>query len=171
MDYRMIGIDPGVKDTGVVELVLYPEAQQFGVRYHVYSGAVLGSKQEIRTDPEVLRHMKQSIAVFNGETLIGVEGYRPRGKNSDLDRKMTVLVNDIHVALDATVVDNTGIRQVVSTDLLKCLHMSRFPATNHADLKSAARVAVMMGLKDPEINYALVELCLGYLDGEPWQQM
>ena len=52
----------------------------------------------------------------------------------------------------STVVDNTGVKKVVKEPLLKLLKANRWPGTNHADLKSAARIALKGMMQNEDYN-------------------
>ena len=80
---------------------------------------------------------------------------------------MQVLIHDTNETLKPSrVVDNTGIKLVVKEDLLKMFHVSRFPRTNHADLKSAARVALKTGIYS--VNELMSDYVLDHLEGRQW---
>jgi hypothetical protein len=53
--------------------------------------------------------------------------------------------------------------------MLKLFGCQRFTGTNHADLKSAARVALKGGIDIPPLNKQLADYVRDNLNGTPWQ--
>ena len=88
----------------------------------------------------------------------------------DQDQRMGDLIQTINRWLpQSTIVDNTGIKKVVKQGLLEMMHLDRFKrGGNHADLKSAARVALVLGIKNEDINLLLSDFVADNLDGRSW---
>ena len=62
------------------------------------------------------------------------------------------------------ILDNTGVKKVVTKPLMQLLDCWDFPTvTHHQDLRSAARIALYGGLKDQEINSLLTKIVMKQL--------
>lgn len=152
---RIVGVDPGLVHTGVVTFVFRPEDRTFTHFEDVVSGLDVGRVEEIVT-------LDHPAAVF-------IEAYRPRS-HYDNDARMGAAVNDLKRVLpNATALDNTGVKQVVSRELMELLGVWKFrTSTNHQDLRSAARIAIYGMLKDTEWNALLAQIVIDALDGNHW---
>ena len=168
------GIDPGIKDTGAVALRIDTAAREWSIRHKVWSDVTsraAANSRVILIDPTFESELAEFFAIEEswGPNFVGVEGYRQRGNNVRQDQDMLHMVQSIHKMIPgSTIVDNTGIRNVVTQDLLKLFQMRRFPATNHADLVSASRVALKVGISVPVLNEVLYNFVLDNAEGEPW---
>jgi len=166
----LIGVDPGVVDTGAVVIMLRPSEKTFTVFHRVWRNVSSKVNGEFIVDPEFLKEIREfaSDSSPRDKTLRFVEGYRNRGRDSRQDQQMTVLVQEIvKVVKGSTIVDNTGIKKVVKPGFMDLFGFT-FPGTHHADLWSAARVALKGGLSDLETNTVLSNLTRDALDGTPW---
>ena len=104
-----------------------------------------------------------------GVPFIYIEGFRNRGRDMHQDQKMTVLVHQIQAVLkDSHIVDNTGVKKVVKEGLLNLMHISRWPRTNHADLKSAARIALKGVIESEKLNLLIAIYVHDTLKGNLW---
>jgi len=171
--FTLVGVDPGIRDTAVVAIRLRPEDRNWAIRYRVWSDVTHRVKQEVIIDQKFLRELTdfQQNEFFLGDAVLtGVEGYRQRGRNIMQDQAMLMMIRETSSVLDrSTIVDNTGIKNVVTEPLLKLFQVSRFSTpTNHADLKSAARVALKIGIANPEINTILSDFVRDNLGDKPW---
>ena len=82
---------------------------------------------------------------------------------------MTNLVQTINGAVNTCfIVDNTGIKNVVTEPMLKLFQVNRFPSTYHADLKSAARVALKIGIANAITNELLSSFVRDNLGENKW---
>jgi hypothetical protein len=62
------------------------------------------------------------------------------------------------------ILDNTGVKKVVTKPLMQLLGCWDFPTvTHHQDLRSAARIALYGGLKDQDINSLLTQIVMKQL--------
>lgn len=155
---HIVGIDPGLVHTGVVRLVFDTDRKSFWTDHH----AVVG--------PNV-----QAVRAWIGKPYqfpmaeVFVEGYRPRS-HYGTDSRMVEAVKDFRTGITgAKVLDNTGVKKVVRRDLLELLHCWKFSTvTNHDDLRSAARIAVLGMLKDEQHNRLLADFVRDFLDKKPW---
>ncbi|QNN98056.1 hypothetical protein SEA_FEDE_8 [Microbacterium phage Fede] len=156
MKLTLLGVDPGIRDTGAVALVLDFDNRKWNVVAKAWHGVTTNHGFNVVTDEEFL----DEIAEFeqnlrgNGPLFSGVEAYRQRGMDVRQDQQMINLVQDIRATVrGCKIVDNTGIKKVVTRDMLKLFGVARFrQATNHADLVSAARVALMRGIAEDGTN-------------------
>jgi len=168
MKIALTGVDPGIVDTGLVRINLDSDKREWAVHAQVFHRMVNHNEDKVYVDEQALLVM----SVVAGATLAGVEGYRPRGRNMIQDRMMTTLVQRIGRIQEFQVEDNTGIRQVVTNHTLRLFKVDRFDLpTNHADLKSAARVALMRGYRDDAANEVICQFFedMLYPEGTPWQ--
>lgn len=143
MKVTIIGVDPGLIDTGAV-------AMTFSRGTCTVEHEVFVAQDRHRIDEWVARFPR--AAVF-------VEAYRPRGNIYGTDAPMRELMTQMRQLLpDAKVVDNTGVKQVVSRELMQLLGVWQFPVTtHHQDLRSAARIGLYGALKDAELNRVLFD--------------
>lgn len=158
---RIIGIDPGLVHTGVVEFLFLPGTKAVVVRPRVISGA---------NGAIVAKFVKLCTDSFNTPTSIFIEGYRPRS-HFDTDGRMVSLVKDLHHGIAGSkVVDNTGVKHVITRALLRALECWTFTTTtHHQDLRSAAYIGLYGMVKDPELNPVLADFVRDRVDGAPWK--
>ena len=168
MRLTLTGIDPGIVDTGVVTIVLDASERTWSINHTVFSAPMQRNGFEVSVKPEVLDGVSRWCTIDDTQ-LIGVEGYRQRGLNQRQDAEMLELVRALRETVPSRIIDNTGIKKVVTEETLRLFKCNRFPRTNHADLKSAARVAIMRGLKDSVGNHLLALFMLDNLKGTPWK--
>ena len=170
--YNLVGIDPGVRDTGLVHFEFDLESNIIRIHSQAWTGVTVYEKHHAYTRPEFLDEIAGYCQSIEGGSLIGIEGYRQRGLNIRQDARMLNLIQDLKATIPKSeVVDNTSIKKIVTNDLLKVMHASRFEATYHADLKSAARVALRTAIQNPVINEFLARIVMEVIDKkEPlWQ--
>jgi len=140
----IIGIDPGLVHTGVVIMQFRPD-WSLHVQEHVFAG-----DKSMDVVPLVKRYH---------DAYIFIEAYRPRGNIYKQDERMRKLVNDLNSAIRrGKIVDNTGVKHVVSQELMEVFDVWTFSQkTHHQDLRSAARIAIYGALKDMELNQVLFD--------------
>ena len=156
---HVVGIDPGLVDTGAVRLLIQPD--QMMVESRAFKPADL---------PE-LEHWVRPMGLDKPH--IFVEKYRPR-QNMGTDVSMVKLEQDITEMLRsrganriAMLQSNVGIKQVVSQPLMEVLQLWRFStATHHQDLRSAARIALLGMMKDDQLNTVLANVVWAHLNGK-----
>jgi hypothetical protein len=153
---HIVGIDPGIVDTGVVRLKFRPQICTLEVSYAVVSG--IDAKR-----------IGDWIRLEDEPALVFVEKYRPRS-NFGTDQRMVEGERDLRVVLkDATFLNNTGIKAVVKPNILMSMGLWKFRlSTHHQDLRSAARIAVLGMMKDDQGNRVLSDFIVAQLDGDPW---
>ena len=172
----LVGVDPGVVDTGVVAIRLDTHAREWRIKSKTWTGvsfrdpktrALTSLSVEFRKGLEKFVKHEEDLA----PTFAGVEGYQQRGNNVRQDQDMLYMVREIAKLLPGSqVVPNTGIKNVVTRDMLKLFQVHRFPGSdNHADRVSAARVALKIGISIPVLNEILYTFVIDNVEGEPWQ--
>lgn len=162
----LVGVDPGIVDTGAVWILLDKTKREFKVHQRVWRDVTRRVKGGIEVDQEFLN----DLALWTEGQRTFVEGYRNRGRNPVQDQKMTTLVQAVHHALpNSKVVDNTGVKNVVTKPLLQLLQLDKWDVpTHHSDLTSAARIALKGAFQDDELNTLVSDLVGDALKGEPW---
>ena len=158
---HVVGVDPGLRDTGVVLVSFDSENRTTTSRAFVIDG------QTAKADPSPItawlgKHCSTAPHVF-------IEKFVPRpGMNTTPD--MVELERVLHTALKRSkMIRNTGVKQVISPTLLEMLCIWKFDVvTNHDDLRAAARIALFGMVKDPVTNALLSDVVRDSLDGNPW---
>jgi len=172
----LIGIDPGIVDTGLVAIELYPESGTYHVEHRVWRDVTEQIDKTLIVKEDFLTHLVAEVDKLKSTSrsamkLVGIEGYRNRGRDIRQDQRMTMLVQTIHKRLDRSmVIDNTGIKNVVTQPILGLFDFY-FPGTNHADLWSAARIALKLGLSDLRINETLSDMVRAHVNGRSWESV
>jgi hypothetical protein len=174
MKITLIGIDPGIIDSGIVAIRLDFSTMSWSVRSEVWTNVTYRSERVSYTQPWFLDALKRFIAQekeLAQQVHVGVENFRARGRDQRQDEKMRNLIQDIVRATGAKNVDNTGIKKIVKEATMRLFRVTRFPSSdNHADRKSAARVALRLGIEDPVLNRYLSMFMYDMLYTEdPWQ--
>ncbi len=155
MAVHVFGVDPGLVDTGLVRLSFYDYDQSVSI------GATVFNKADGQDVADAIAYENVRHATF-------IEGYKPR-HNYGTDADMIALVKDIKTATGGKVLLNTGVKRVVKQPLMELLGVWSFDqATNHQDLRSAARIALLGMLKDSALNEVLANVVHDHLRGEPW---
>jgi len=174
--FTLIGVDPGIIDTGAVSVTIDFSLRAVYVHTALWTGVSSRDKldkQKIVVSDKFLDEIAgfvQNERANGGPTFVGIEGYRQRGYDKGQDQRMIDLIQTISRTLPKSkIVDNTGVRKTVKQGLLELLHLAKFKkGGNHSDLKSAARVALVLGIKDETINKLLTELVVDLVDGGSW---
>lgn len=167
--YTLIGIDPGIVDTAIVSLYLDPIRKRWQITTQVWSNVTRREGQTRVVDSGFLEELKEFVEHESTIPEIFIEGFRNRGRDMRQDQDMVNLVQTINRTLKGSkIVDNTSIKKIVTEPLLKLFQMNRFPGTNHADIKSAARVALRGGIGDDFLNRILADFVRDNLTGEKW---
>ena len=164
MTVQLIGIDPGLVHTGCVSITLHPDLGAFQLRSHVVAGL----------DVQQVKRWVMLVDAYQAlvHSEIFIEAYRPRS-HFDSDAAMGAAVKEMKQALPGSkTLLNTGVKKIVTPELMKVMNIWTFSQrTNHQDLRSAARIAVYGGLKDPEINPVITKLVVDHLDGNTWKEI
>ena len=160
--YVIVGIDPGIVNTGIVVYHIYPHVRLIFVAHT----AIVGCDVQ-----DIMAFLKQHS--LNGPlswTYLFVEAYRPRS-HFDTDARMGAAVNDIkRMGTNIYALDNAGVKNVVSRALLELLNSWNFSTkSNHQDVRSAARIAILGMLKNETLNNLLAQVVLSKIEGDsPW---
>jgi hypothetical protein len=152
---HVVGIDPGLVHTGVVRFVFSPGAKLLEVEHEAIVGPDAAATRRFA-------HQEPEPTIF-------IEKYQPRS-HFDSDAKMAKAIYDMKAAMPkATTVLNTGVKKVVRQPLMELLKVWSFPTTtNHQDLRSAARIALLGMLKQPSMNQLLSDLVRDHVQGVGW---
>lgn len=150
----LVGFDPGLVHTGGV-LFIFDKKQKLLLVEH-----------EVIVGPDVTR-AQQWLGGVKADVFI--EDYKPRS-HYGTDKRMTQAVSDFRKGFPgSTVLNNTGVKKVVKEDLMRLLHCWKFStSTNHQDLRSAARIALLGGFRTPHINEVISDVVKAHLDGNDW---
>lgn len=161
---HIVGVDPGLVHTGVVSMVFDTTHQEVQVDHEV----VLGPDAKAVTFWAMGQRTKKVRPYWVRPTIF-IEGYRARSA-FDSDKRMIEAVSNMRAASKGKVLDNTGVKKIVRRSLMELLGVWNFSTpTNHQDLRSAARIALLGMLKDEETNRLLSDIVLANLEGEPWE--
>lgn len=154
---HIVGVDPGLVHTGVVRFVFDSHDRTLVVS----SEAVVGIKPA-----EVTYWIEKHDVLTRPE--IFIEAYRPRSHFNN-DKRMVEGVAEIRKYTKGKVLDNTGVKKVIRQPLMELLGCWKFSTvTNHQDLRSAARIALLGMVKDEGFNWLLADIVKDYLRGDAW---
>lgn len=155
---HVVGVDPGIVDTGVVRLLFKPNLKRLEVGHTVIAGDDAQAVAEWALDSKFMSVPK----VF-------VEKYTPRLK-LDSDVRMVDAERHLRQALpDAKILPNTGVKRVIPQTLMEVFGVWSWPTvTHHQDLRSAGRIALLGMVKDPVLNKVMADMVRDHLEGESW---
>ncbi|QDF16961.1 RuvC-like resolvase [Microbacterium phage YellowPanda] len=174
VDLVLEGVDPGIVDTALTALRLDFDRRELHVYSKVWNNVTRRERNKAIIDEEFLKDIEVStlepLGSNQAATFLGIEGYRQRGMNLYQDQAMLAMVDRLEEVLPrAVIIDNIGMKQIVTVPLLKLFHVNRFSkSSNHADRVSAARVALRRGIMDEDINKLLSDYVLDNLEGRTW---
>ena len=156
----VIGVDPGIVHTGIVMLDFHIPLHQLTIAHAVVDG----------TDDQMTR--LEIDRITDGKPLsvldIFIEEYRPRSGFS-VDQQMMVANSTFRSTLGGKLLRNTGVKKVVSRELMQLLQVWDFPSrTHHQDLRSAARIALLGMMLEPALNQVLFTFTTDNIDGRDW---
>jgi hypothetical protein len=159
MTINVIGVDPGLVDTGLVRLSFHPSLRRVSVAFSAIADA------EKDTGP-VVQWIRNGT---DGPSHVFIEQYVPRPGMATTGR-MKELESKLRRELpNATLLRNMGVKQVIPQELMQVLGVWTFKkSTHHQDLRSAARIALFGMAKDSELNPVLTAVVTAHLDGSPW---
>lgn len=155
---HVIGIDPGLVDTGVVSMVFKPGLKTLLIEHTVLPGTDFSGLADW-----IYQSGRPCPTVF-------VEKYRPRLK-LDSDVRMVQAEQDLKRALpDAKFLQNMGIKRVIPQSLMEVFGVWSWPTvTHHQDLRSAGRIALLGMVKDTRLNAVTADVVRDHLAGKPWR--
>ena len=148
----ILGIDPGIVHTGCVSLT-FPGDGSLQVMAAAFPGTDTAGPATW-----VYAHADRDIHVY-------VESYRARGNNFGSATEMQKLLLEFRQAMPgARILDNTGVKKVVTRELMELFGVWKFSiTTHHQDLRSAARIALYGALKDDNLNQLLYRYAIEQL--------
>lgn len=154
------GVDPGIVHTGIVSFVFDRDERTLDVDHAVVDG----------TDAVRARTVLQDMTGERDLRLMHtfIEEYRPRS-NFGVNQQMMVANAEFKRELHGHLTRNTGVKKVVSKELMQLLHVWKFSTTtHHQDLRSAARIAILGMLLEPSLNEVLYQFTTDNIDGKAW---
>ena len=145
---QVFGIDPGIVHTGLVELNWDFHNRKLRVNARSVDGI---------TEQSVIELQKRIGQRMWRKSNIIVEEYRPKSHFST-DTKMVEgqAMLKLHLP-SAKIINNSGVKSIVTKELLQLLDLYDWPTTHHNDLRSAARIALFAMLRDERANNRLAE--------------
>ena len=156
----VIGVDPGIVHTGIVMLDFDTDDRELIVDHRVVDGLDSAVARQEITDMAI---HKQFVTL-----IIYIEQYRPRS-GFGVDERMVQANADFKRDLDGWLLRNTGVKKVVTQELMELCHCWKFPSkTHHQDLRSAARIALLGMMLDDTLNQVLYTFATDMQDGRTW---
>ena len=147
-DLQVFGIDPGIVHTGLVELNWDFHNQELRITARSVDGITEQSVIELRGCIERRMWRKSNIIV---------EEYRPKSHfSTDTEMVEGQALLKLHLPY-AKIINNSGVKSIVTKELLQLLDLYVWPTTHHNDLRSAARIALLAMLRDERANNRLAK--------------
>ena len=155
---HIVGVDPGIVDSGCVRLLFKPNFRHIDVEHKVIPGD---------NAKAVAEWIRDGRTVFVPKVFI--EKYTPRLK-LDSDARMVQAEQNLRRELHgALFLPNTGVKRVIPQQLMEIFGVWRWPTvTHHQDLRSAARIALLGLVKEPRLNRVMADVVRDHLEGKPW---
>ena len=117
----VIGVDPGLVHTGIVMLDFNVKERELNVSHAVVDG--LDSSAARKEIEQMTPHkVYQTLVTY-------IEQYRPRS-GYGVDERMVQANADFKRDLDGWLLRNTGVKKVVTTELMQLVHCWKFPSTS-----------------------------------------
>lgn len=152
--YVVVGIDPGIVNTGIIIYFICPQERFVFLKHTAIEGC--------KTD-DILSFLSMHLDLSDARpwTYMFVEEYRPRS-HFDTDARMGAAVNEIKkMGPEIYALDNSGVKNIVSRALLELLRSWSFTTkSNHQDVRSAARIAILGMLKNEHLNQLLADIVI-----------
>lgn len=156
---HVIGIDPGLVHTGCVSMLFNETKRTITIEIDVVNGPDVHAVNEWL---EFVKHPGAKPHIF-------VERYVPRQRLNTDERMVKAEAAFMAGLTSAKWIRNTGVKRVVSPELMNMLGVWTFPAvTHHQDLRSAARIGLYGMMKNPHLNGVLAGAIRDHLDGVDW---
>ena len=171
MPLQIVGVDPGLVDTGIVGITFYGAVREWAVDTKVVRAQSPSNKMSELEIADAVHDMRMRARYSK----LFVEEYRPRLK-LHTDKEMLELQTLLRQQLkDATFLPNMGIKQLITSDFMKMLDVWNFPrsTTHHHDLRSAARIALLGAIKDIEASAYVNQFASNQIlpFGKPWMRI
>ena len=169
MKYEVWGVDPGLVDTGIVQISFDTDTQRWYVNHTVFKGVVDTQRKRRIPSAEIADYLNAEVP---SHAAIYIEAYRPRSHYQN-DAEMGRAINDLKARVrKAKSLDNTGMKKIVKPALMQRLNVWTFSTkTHHNDLRSAAMIALYGMLKDEVGNSVLFQFLCDELADRPWAQV
>lgn len=156
----VIGVDPGIVHTGVVMLEFDHDNTQLGIGHAVVDGPDAQATYDACHDLVGLR-WPDTVDVF-------IEKYRPRS-GFDTNQDMITANSTFKQALHGKLMQNTGVKKIISRELMELFDLWSWPTpTHHDDLRSAARIAMLGMLLDKQLNRVIYDYVIASIEGKDW---
>lgn len=143
----IVGIDPGLVDTGVVRITFYPKIKRVAVSSAVVAAFALDSS------PQLIAGWIRGEAPSGDRPRVFIEKYNPRPgikANAKMQEMENALVRTVP---HAERINNMGVKNIITTQMMQLFQVWTFSVpTHHQDLRSAARIALFGAVKDDELN-------------------
>lgn len=153
---HVIGVDPGLVDTGVVSMEFWGQEMTVCINHSVIAG------------PDAQAVAAWIKGVKGVPPKIYIEKYQPRAHLNSDSRMLTVQTELRQVLPHASFLLNHGVKKVITKELMELLQVHAWPTTHHQDLRSAARIALYGMVKDDITNQLVAAAVRDHLDGRPW---
>jgi len=156
----VVGVDPGLVHTGIVMLDFNVDERQLTIDHRVVDGLdATAARAEVENMTQ--DHQYATLDIF-------IEQYRPRS-GFGVDEKMVQANSDFRHGLNGHLLRNSGVKKIVSRELMELLGVWMFATgTHHQDLRSAARIALLGMMLNPALNKVLYTFATDNLDGRNW---
>ena len=157
----VIGVDPGLVHTGIVMLDFDFDKRRLTVESRTVAGLdSAAARQQVVAMTTWLKPYS-TLDIF-------IEWYRPRSGFA-VDEQMVQANSDFKRDLQGHLLRNTGVKKVVTKELMELAHVWSFKtSTHHQDLRSAARIALLGMMLDPALNKVLYIFATDNTDGRNW---
>lgn len=167
------GIDPGIVDTGLVTLDFDFTRRSLRATGQVWTGVSTRKGRSLQVSETFLKEIRTATLPEDNPEILSylyIEGFRNRGRDTYQDQTMSHLIQEIHKACkNSNVIDNTGVKKVVTPHLLSLLKVNRWPRTNHSDLLSASRIALKGAIENPDLNKILASMVVEQHREKTWE--
>lgn len=148
MSVTLIGVDPGLVDSGIVAVTIDLNTYEHQVDY-----ATVADNDINAIVSAVRKYMQRP------NSHVFIEKYIDRGTIFQSHSRMREMEHALKLALpNAKLVNNTGSKKITTIKLMQLLGLHKFPTTNHQDLQAAARIAIYGALKETDLNGILYML-------------
>ena len=146
----LFGVDPGLVHSGVVMIKIDTIKCTHRIEYEIV---------ESDDAHRVAAWIRKRNTSEMGHVFI--EQYIDRGTVFTQHGRMRQMESDLKRLIPkAKLVNNTGVKKVITDALMKLLGVWDFPTTNHRDLQAAARIALYGAVKDDTLNTAVYRLTM-----------
>lgn len=159
----IIGVDPGLVDTGYAAMVFHRDGRMPEVTYAQIEGASIEDVRQHINDTlaRVTLTSPSPIGQGRDEVMVVVEEYRDRGTSFSTHKPMREFDSDIRKerfkyrgkTVKPVLQDNSGVRSIITRRLwADLLQLPVPPATNHQDIQAAIRIGLYAAVKNEEYN-------------------